>query len=78
VPEYHREARREADDGVDKHNRPIGNRGLDRPASADEQGNHEQDREQTDEPREENGQSRHANLRDGESPGIPAAAGLLE
>ena len=44
----------EADDGVDEHHRPIGDRGLDGRASAYQQDDHEQDGEQADEPREEN------------------------
>jgi hypothetical protein len=34
VPEYHRETTCEADDAVGKHERPVGNRGFDRCASA--------------------------------------------
>ena len=42
VPEYHREAHCQANYGVDKHNWPIGNRGLDRCAASQQQGNDEQ------------------------------------
>jgi cellulose synthase/poly-beta-1,6-N-acetylglucosamine synthase-like glycosyltransferase len=71
VPEYHREAHCEADYGVDKHNWPIGNCGLDHCASAYQEGNYKQDSEYADEAREENGKLGHANLRDVESPSIP-------
>jgi hypothetical protein len=63
VPEYHREPHREADYGVDEHDRPIDNRGLDNRASAHQQGDHEQDDGHADQPREENGKSGHSNLR---------------
>jgi hypothetical protein len=49
--------------GISKHDRPIGNRGLDACAFAYQLGNHEHDSEQADESREENGKPGHANLR---------------
>jgi hypothetical protein len=45
MPEYHREANCEADYGIDEHNRPVSNRGLDHCASTYQETNHEQDSE---------------------------------
>ena len=66
VAEDHRQARGEADDGVDQHHRRIGHRGLNRRAAAYEQAQHKEDSEEADEAREENRKPGHANLRCGE------------
>ncbi|HKO09648.1 MAG TPA: hypothetical protein VJ487_18240, partial [Alphaproteobacteria bacterium] len=63
VPEYHREAGREADDGIGKHDWPVGNRDFDYCASAHQETDHEQDGEKADKPRKENSESGHASLR---------------